>query len=55
MQDWQQDKGFADVRDKDLEKLPEAERKDWQELWQEVGDLRKHAANAPKHASPRRP
>jgi tetratricopeptide (TPR) repeat protein len=45
MQHWQQDKDFAGVRGPDaLAKLPEAERQDWQQLWQEVEALRQRAA-----------
>jgi serine/threonine protein kinase/Tfp pilus assembly protein PilF len=40
MQHWQQDKDFAGVRNaKGLDRLPEAERAAWQELWREVTDL----------------
>jgi tetratricopeptide (TPR) repeat protein len=44
MQRWLQDQDFAGVRgDKALVKLPEAERKDWQKLWEEVQALRQRA------------
>jgi tetratricopeptide (TPR) repeat protein len=49
MQHWLQDEDFAGVRgDKALAKLSEAERKDWQKLWQEVETLRQRAAGQPK-------
>jgi serine/threonine-protein kinase len=39
---WQQDPDLASVRDKEaLDKLPEAERKDWRQLWDEVAALLK--------------
>ena len=48
MRHWQTDADFAGVRgDDDLTKLPEAERAEWQKLWQDVEALRKRAA-APK-------
>jgi hypothetical protein len=52
MQHWQQDADFAGVRgDAALDKLPEAERQDWQKLWREVEELERDAgaANAPQH------
>ena len=56
MQHWLQDNDFAEVRGSDaLAKLPEAERKDWQKLWEEVEALRRSAANPPKKAEARRP
>src|SRR5579883_881274 len=56
MQHWLHDTDFAGVRgDKALAKLPEAERKQWQKLWQEVEALRKQAAQPPKKASSARP
>jgi serine/threonine-protein kinase len=43
------DPDFAGVRGSEsLSKLPEAERKDWHNLWEEVEALRKHAAQKPK-------
>ena len=40
LQHWQKDPDLAGIRDRDaLEKLPEAERKDWRDLWAEVGAL----------------
>jgi tetratricopeptide (TPR) repeat protein len=46
MRHWQQDKDFVGVRDpKALAQLPEAERHQWQKLWQEVETLRKSAAD----------
>src|SRR5262249_51603256 len=55
MQHWQQDEDFAGVRGPEaLAKLPEAERSDWQQLWQEVEALRQRAAGrAEKAAIPR--
>ncbi len=45
MQHWLQDTDLAGVRgEKALAKLPEAERKEWQKLWQEVEELRHRAA-----------
>jgi hypothetical protein len=56
MEHWLQDEDFAGTRgDKALAKLPEVERKEWQKLWQEVGDLRQRAAQQPKAASSARP
>jgi hypothetical protein len=56
MQHWLQDEDFAGVRgDKALAKLPEAERKDWQKLWQEIEILRQRAGKQPKTASSARP
>jgi serine/threonine-protein kinase len=41
---WQQDSALAAVRDADaLVKLPEAERLEWQKLWQDVEALRQRA------------
>jgi Flp pilus assembly protein TadD len=40
MQHWQSDVDFKGARDADaLGKLPEAERKEWQKLWVDVGDM----------------
>jgi hypothetical protein len=45
MQHWQNDADFAGVRGSEaLERLPAAERPDWQKLWQEVEALRQRAA-----------
>jgi eukaryotic-like serine/threonine-protein kinase len=56
MQHWLTDEDFAGVRGAEaLAKLPEAERKEWQKLWQEVEALRKRAAGQPKTASSDRP
>ncbi len=53
MRHWQQDKDFTGVRGSEaLAKLPEAERLEWQKLWQEVEALRKRAALSPKPAKP---
>jgi hypothetical protein len=42
MKHWQADADFAGVRDKDtIDKLPEAERDGWKQLWDEVGMLLK--------------
>jgi tetratricopeptide (TPR) repeat protein len=41
---WQRDEHLAGMRDREaLEKLPEAERKEWEGLWAEVGGLLKRA------------
>jgi serine/threonine-protein kinase len=48
MQHWLQDDDFAGVRGAaSLGKLPEAERKEWHKLWEEVEALRKRAAHPP--------
>jgi tetratricopeptide (TPR) repeat protein len=48
LQHWLEDSDFAGVRGADaLARLPEAERQDWQILWQEVEALRKRAAGQP--------
>jgi eukaryotic-like serine/threonine-protein kinase len=45
MRHWQTDGDLASVRDKDaLARLPEAERKQWQNLWAEVEVLRKKSS-----------
>jgi hypothetical protein len=60
MQHWQSDADFAGVRGSEaLERLPAAERADWQKLWQEVEELRHRAAppadkNQPKNEGLRR-
>jgi tetratricopeptide (TPR) repeat protein/serine/threonine protein kinase len=47
MQHWQGDADFASVRGPEaLARLPEAERPQWQELWQEVAALQKRAAGS---------
>ena len=56
MQHWLQDADFAGVRDSEsLARLPEAERKDWHKLWEEVEALRQRATKQPMTASPARP
>jgi tetratricopeptide (TPR) repeat protein len=46
---WLADTDFAGVRGADaLKRLPEAERADWQRLWEEVEALRQRAAAAPQ-------
>jgi serine/threonine protein kinase/Flp pilus assembly protein TadD len=45
MRHWQQDDDFDGVRGAEaLAKLPEAERQEWQKLWQEIGELERGAA-----------
>jgi hypothetical protein len=44
MQHRQRDPDFAGVRGDGLAKLPEAERQEWQKLWDDVEALRKRAA-----------
>jgi serine/threonine protein kinase/Flp pilus assembly protein TadD len=52
MQHWLQDGDFSGVRGAEsLARLPEAERKEWHKLWQEVEALRQRAAQPPKTAS----
>jgi hypothetical protein len=56
MQHRLQNADFAGVRGfESLSKLPEAERKDWQRLWEDVEALRQRAAQQPKAASSARP
>ena len=57
MRHWLKDEDLAGVRDPEsLSKLPEAERKDWQMLWEEVEALRgKKLAQLPKQAGSRSP
>jgi tetratricopeptide (TPR) repeat protein len=56
MQHWQQDADLAGVRDPAaLAKLPEAERQQWQALWQEVEALRQRAAGPLKPTKPSGP
>jgi len=46
---WRQDASFDGVRDtKALARLPAAERADWQNLWQEIEDVRQAALAAAK-------
>jgi hypothetical protein len=44
MQRRQHDPDFAGVRGDALAELPEAERQEWQKPWDDVGALRKRAA-----------
>jgi hypothetical protein len=56
MQRWLKDDDFAGVRGAEsLARLPEAEGKDWQKLWDEVEALRQRAAQRPKAADSARP
>jgi tetratricopeptide (TPR) repeat protein len=56
MQHWLQDADFAGVRGPaSLAQLPEAERQEWQKLWQEVEALRQSATRQPTAASPAGP
>jgi len=56
MRHWLQDADFAGVRGAvALGRLPEAERADWQRLWQEVEALRQRAAQRRPPASSARP
>jgi hypothetical protein len=56
LQHWLKDDDFAGVRvSESLFRLPEAERKAWQKLWEEVETLRQRAATQPKTASSARP
>ncbi len=44
MKHWLEDPDFACIRgDEALSKLPEAERREWQKLWEEVADLENRA------------
>jgi tetratricopeptide (TPR) repeat protein len=53
---WLEDTDFNGVRgEKALAGLPEAERADWQKLWQEVEALRQQAAGPPGKAAAARP
>jgi tetratricopeptide (TPR) repeat protein len=49
---WLEDKDFAVVRGEAVNKLPEAERRDWQQLWEDAEALRKSAAEPAKKAGP---
>jgi tetratricopeptide (TPR) repeat protein len=56
MQRWLEDTDFVGVRGPEaLAKLPEAERQDWQKLWQAVEALHTRAAERPKATSSARP
>jgi serine/threonine-protein kinase len=56
MQHWLTDRDFNLVRGHaNLAQLPEAERQEWQKLWQEVEALRQSAARQPTAASSARP
>jgi serine/threonine protein kinase/tetratricopeptide (TPR) repeat protein len=56
LQRWLDDSDFAGVRGGEaLARLPEAERGDWQKLWQEVEALRQRAAGPPKKPAPAAP
>jgi hypothetical protein len=56
MQHWLQDEDFAGVHGPEaLDRLPEAERQEWQKLWQEVEALRQSALRQPTAASSARP
>lgn len=56
MQHWLKDEDFAGLRGSaSLARLPEAERGEWQKLWQEVETLRQRAAERPASARPARP
>jgi tetratricopeptide (TPR) repeat protein len=52
MLQWLENKDFAGVRGEAMSKLPEAERLEWQKLWQEVEALRQRAVEPPKKAGP---
>jgi tetratricopeptide (TPR) repeat protein len=52
MEYWLKEPNFAGVRGPEaLAKLPEAERCDWQKLWQQVEALRQQAARPPEKAA----
>jgi tetratricopeptide (TPR) repeat protein len=54
MQGMQADRDFTGVRDQEgLARLPEAERREWQKLWEEVAALRQRAAGPQEPATPR--
>ena len=56
MQHWMQDNDFAGVRGaKSIGTLPEAERGDWQKLWEDVEALRQRAAQLTQPARAARP
>jgi Flp pilus assembly protein TadD len=51
LEHWLEDGDFAGVRAAgSLERLPQAERHDWQQLWKEVETLRQRAAHRPTKA-----
>ena len=50
MRHWQKDMDFAGVRGEGLNKLPEAERHNWQRLWHDVEILHQRAAEPAKKA-----
>jgi hypothetical protein len=56
LQHWLVDTDFAGVRGPDaLDRLPEAERRDWEKLWQEVDTLRQRAAGPVPPQTPEKP
>jgi serine/threonine protein kinase/Flp pilus assembly protein TadD len=56
MQHWLQDIDFAGVRGSEsLSKLPDAERREWQKLWEDVETLRQRAAQQSPAANSARP
>jgi hypothetical protein len=56
MRHWLKDDDFAGVRGaKSLARLPKADRKEWQKLWEEVETLRQRAAARPGATSAARP
>jgi hypothetical protein len=56
MQRWLADPDFTGVRGRGaLAKLPEAERSDWQRLWEEVENRRQRAAGPAATTGPPRP
>jgi hypothetical protein len=49
LQQWLADPAFDGVRgERALVRLPEAERRDWQRLWEQVEALRRQAAGEPR-------
>jgi hypothetical protein len=56
MAHWLQDQDFTGVRGAEaLARLPEAERQDWRQLWEEVEALRRRAAEPKAAAGAARP
>jgi serine/threonine-protein kinase len=56
MAHWLQDSDLAGVRGAEaLARLPEAERQDWRQLWEEVEELRRRAAKPSAAAGAARP
>jgi hypothetical protein len=56
MEHWQQDGDFAGVRGVEaLARLPQAERRNWEKLWQSVQALASKAAAAPAPGPPTQP